>query len=172
MDLDNLEAIIVHSSDDSEDDVEITPLKSDHVTPFFDYLPDEIVLNIYSHMTVKEVVRMSEVCWRFVHLLNEESFWGLKARRWEYLAFNEINLPKMVVGTSPKEWYVQKYKENLKREQASVLQREKEAKRLREEENRDRMFFFSKFIGVSFFEHGSAVHAVRAIMDYFSRAPC
>eukprot|EP01125_Pyxidicula_operculata_P012981 TRINITY_DN4273_c0_g1_i2.p1 TRINITY_DN4273_c0_g1~~TRINITY_DN4273_c0_g1_i2.p1 ORF type:complete len:462 (-),score=54.09 TRINITY_DN4273_c0_g1_i2:67-1452(-) len=131
IDLHALDIIKVDTSDEDKepDTSEVTDPTQ---LPFFDYMPDEVLVNIYSYLSEQEILSVGQCCKRFYELLNEETVWDEKARGWANLRVSKAN----VADKSLREYYTAKYKQNKdiqkQKDHQEQLRREQEAQQERE----------------------------------------
>jgi hypothetical protein len=92
--------------------------------PYWDYLPDEVCLRIFSFLTEEKAVQMAAVCKRFAMLTNEEAFWEEKAKAWVH---TKVPKPDSSNGELRKH-YVKLYKQNQDEEKRKQTEAEKARK--------------------------------------------
>jgi len=101
LDLSALEVVKVDSHEESthieEDEKSINVLpkptldlnfSKPNTLPFFDFMPDEVCVNIYKFLSEEQMVTLGRVCKRFYELLNEKFVWEQKAKNWLHLTPN------------------------------------------------------------------------------------
>eukprot|EP01124_Arcella_intermedia_P003954 TRINITY_DN12235_c0_g1_i1.p1 TRINITY_DN12235_c0_g1~~TRINITY_DN12235_c0_g1_i1.p1 ORF type:complete len:440 (-),score=79.34 TRINITY_DN12235_c0_g1_i1:98-1417(-) len=92
--------------------------KSKVKVSYFDFIPAEIALKIFSYLNTKETFRLSFVCRLFFEILQDDEFWGKQATSWHF--HNKPDNPTNVLSHYGKE-----YQKHLQ-----------EGKRLRRQERR------------------------------------
>jgi len=143
LDLSALEVVKVDSHEESthieEDEKSINVLpkptldlnfSKPNTLPFFDFMPDEVCVNIYKFLSEEQMVTLGRVCKRFYELLNEKFVWEQKAKNWLHLTPNAKQ--KDYQEQALRSFYIKKYQEN-KDKKAKHERQLKEESALRKE---------------------------------------
>jgi len=94
---------------------------------YFDYMPDEVIFNIFNRLPEKDMGRFACTCKRLYAYMEEEDIWKKKAQNWINLRVSRGNK----ASENLREFYVAKYKENEQKEEAQRLARIQQEKRLK-----------------------------------------
>jgi len=106
--------------------------------PYFDFLPDEVLFNLFSMLNEREMGRFAMSCKRFLAYLDVSDIWQSKAINWKNLHTERDR---------DRKYYVSQFKENEKIEKdAKVRAVEAEKKNRRDQFVRNSLKFYRKTI--------------------------
>jgi len=96
---------------------------------YFDYMPDEVIFNIFNRLPERDMGRFALTCKRLYGYIETEDIWKPKAANWINLRVSRGNR----ASENLREFYVAKYQENARKEEEQRRARIVHESKLRKE---------------------------------------